>query len=85
MGQHDQCYVAVRSTPEAADLVVQPQFPFGVLVESFDYPSAVGHGHQVMEREGVQAPGEEVFGFSLMTWPGCSPISHPLVGRCLPC
>ncbi len=54
MGQHDQCYVAVQSSPEAAFIVVQPQFSLGVLVESFDDPSAVSQGHQqVMEGEGV--------------------------------
>ena len=73
MRHHDQSHMPVQSSPEAAFIVVQPQFPLGVLVESFDDPSAVSQGHQVMEGEGVQTPGEEIFGLSLMPWQGALP------------
>jgi len=56
----------VQPRPEPACIVVQPQFSFGILIEPLDYPPVVGQNHLLLEGPGVQAPGQEVFGLSLM-------------------
>ncbi len=66
MGQHHQSHMPVQPGPEPAFIVVQPQLSFGVLVEPLDYPPVVGQDQVVLEAQGVQAPGEAVFGLSLM-------------------
>ena len=74
MGHHDQSHMPVQPSPEPALIIVQPQFSFGILVEPLDDPPVVGQDHLVLEAPGVQAPGEAVFGLSLLprrtqTWP----------------
>ena len=70
--------------PEPALIVVQPQFSFGILVEPLDYPPVVGQDHLVLEAQGVQAPGEAVFGLSLLPRQGALPDEPTAVGRGLP-
>ena len=65
MSHHDQSHMPVQPGPEPALIVVQPQFSFGILVEPLDYPPVVGQDH-LLEAPGVQAPGEAVFGLSLL-------------------
>ena len=73
MSHHDQSHMPVQPGPEPALIVVQPQFSFGILVEPLDYPPVVGQDHLVLEAQGVQAPGEAVFGLSLLPRQGALP------------
>ena len=73
MSHHDQSHMPVQPGPEPALIVVQPQFSFGILVEPLDYPPVVGQDHLVLEAPGVQAPGEAVFGLSLLPRQGALP------------
>ena len=81
MGQHDQSDMPVQPGPEPAFIVVQPQFSFGILVEPLNYPPVVCQDHLVMEGKGVQAPGEEVFGLSLMPFQGALPDEPTFSGE----
>ncbi|MFV1981462.1 MAG: hypothetical protein ACC655_09945, partial [Rhodothermia bacterium] len=58
MCKHHERHMAMEAAPEAAFVVVEPQFSLGVLIEAFDDPSHVRQFDQVLQGSFVQAPGE---------------------------
>ena len=84
VGQHHQSHVAVQARPEPAFVVVQSQLSLGILVESFDYPPAVGQGHLVMQCEGIKTPGEEKFVLPIVPFHGAlaDEATHVWRGAC---
>ena len=83
VGQHHQSHVAVQARPEPAFVVVQSQLSLGILVESFDYPPAVGQGHLVMQCEGIKTPGEEKFVLPIVPFHGALADEPPTCGEVL--
>ncbi len=67
MGEHDQSRVSVKPGPEPALVVVQSQFPLGVLVEALNHPAAVGQLYEVVEGKVVHSPREVVSRFCLVS------------------
>ena len=73
MSHHDQSHMPVHDPGPACPHSRSPSSPLVILVEPLDYPPVVGQDHLVLEAPGVQAPGEAVFGLSLLPRQGALP------------
>src|SRR5208337_3557695 len=61
MSQHDQCNMAVKTSPTPPLIMIEPQFSFGVLIESLNYPAYMSNFNQLLQAESIQFPGKIIF------------------------
>src|SRR5208337_3150827 len=58
---HDQCNMAVKTSPTPPLIMIEPQFSFGVLIESLNYPAYMSNFNQLLQAESIQFPGKIIF------------------------
>jgi hypothetical protein len=78
VGQHDQGDMAMETRPQPSFVVIEPQFPLGVLIEALYDPTAVGQLHQTLQVQVIEAPSEVVLGFTLVAQQGTFAHKPPL-------
>src|SRR5208283_4110607 len=61
MGQHDQSNMTVQASPTPSLIMIKPQFPLGVLIESLDNPTDMRKFNQLFQVESVQVPSKIIF------------------------
>ena len=66
----DQGEVAVQTRPGATLVVPESELLFAILMKSFDGPALVSQAELIVERTGIEAPGEVPFRFAVLTGKG---------------